>query len=186
MALEELFKNLEEAFDIREPETGHERRFLKKLNRQNKGTVIQLKRTRNGRRYLSISIAASIALLLALAVHFSQLPDIGELADVSPEMAETQAFFMMTLNEEMNNLKAEQRPEFETLIQDAFRQIAILENSYDSLKVDLLESGDDHRVIYAMISNFQKRLDILKQAIDQIETIKSMNETLSEEDRSFT
>ena len=49
--------------------------------------------------------------------------------------------------------------------------------------MDLNESGDDHRVIYAMISNFQNRINILQNTINQIKIIKQLknqsNETIS-------
>ena len=40
---------------------------------------------------------------------------------------------------------------------------------------DLLESGNDKRVIHAMIQNFQQRIDLLSEVLEQIENIKSLN-----------
>ena len=41
-------------------------------------------------------------------------------------------------------------------------------------KIDLTESGKDQRVIYAMISNFQSRIDILTTVLEQIEDVKQL------------
>lgn len=97
-----------------------------------------------------------------------------DLASVSPKMEETQNFFTSAINEELNKLKEEASPIAQNLINDALKQIKILENDYTKLKVDLTNSGDDSRVIYAMISNFQNRIDILKNTLNQIEIVKQL------------
>ena len=48
------------------------------------------------------------------------------------------------------------------------------------LKKDLVESGNDKRVIYAMITNFQNRIDLLQNVINTIEEIKTLKETENE------
>ncbi len=48
------------------------------------------------------------------------------------------------------------------------------------LKKDLVSSGNDKRVVYAMINNFQKRIDLLKQVIAKIEMIKKLNTETNE------
>jgi septal ring factor EnvC (AmiA/AmiB activator) len=95
-----------------------------------------------------------------------------DLANVSPKMAETQDFFLVSINEELSKLQEEKSPETQQLIQDAMNRIKVLEKEYESLKEDLTESGDDSRVIYAMISNFQNRIDILKNTLEHIHIIK--------------
>jgi septum formation inhibitor-activating ATPase MinD len=59
-------------------------------------------------------------------------------------------------------------------VDDALKQVAILENKYVGLKKDLVQSGNDKRVIYAMISNFQNRINLLQQVIKKIEEIKNL------------
>ncbi|MGB1308359.1 MAG: hypothetical protein ACPG6B_05580, partial [Oceanihabitans sp.] len=97
-----------------------------------------------------------------------------DLASISPEMAETQNFFTTTIASELTKLEKETNPEAKILIQDAMLQIIRLEKQYTNLKEDLLESGDDKRVIYAIISNFQNRIDILQNTLKQIENIKQL------------
>ena len=72
------------------------------------------------------------------------------------------------------NLKAENAPGTEAIVEDALTQLEKLETEYKKLQKDLRNSGQDERVIYAMISNFQQRIDLLKQVLDQIENIKSL------------
>ena len=56
----------------------------------------------------------------------------------------------------------------------------ILEKEYESLKIDLTNSGDDKRVIYAMISNFQTRIDLLKNVMETIENVKQLKKNNNE------
>ena len=49
-----------------------------------------------------------------------------------------------------------------------------LEKEYDKLKKDLLKSGKDKRVIFAMINNFQQRIDLLKQVLEQTQRINEL------------
>jgi hypothetical protein len=171
--IDNLFKNLKHDFDIETPTSGHELRFLDKLNNKDK-SVIKITRSRKNTWKPLLGIAASIALIITLFIGTQQQSESRDLASVSPKMEETQVFFTATINEELNKLKEASSPEVEKLVQDALKQIKILEDDYVNLKTDLTESGDDNRVIYAMISNFQNRIDILTSTLNKIETIKQL------------
>ena len=170
--LDDLFKNLENDFDIETPDAGHESRFLEKLNKGK--TPIKITRSKKTIWRPFIGIAASILLLLTLVIGTQRGDESRDLASVSPKMEETQHFFNLTINEELNKLKAAASPETKNLIEDALKQIEILENDYTKLKTDLTQSNDDNRVIYAMISNFQNRINILQNTLNQIETVKQL------------
>ncbi|HKJ05963.1 MAG TPA: hypothetical protein VJ970_00705, partial [Flavobacteriaceae bacterium] len=58
------------------------------------------------------------------------------------------------------------------LITDALKQITTLENNYKNLTLALAENVEDKRIIYAMISNFQQRIEILQDVLNQIESVK--------------
>ena len=51
---------------------------------------------------------------------------------------------------------------------------------YEKLKLDLTSSGEDKRVIYAMITNFQNRIDLLENVLEQIEEIKQLKNSNNE------
>lgn len=181
--LDKLFDNVKNDFDVEVPHIQHQERFLKKLN--NKGGL-HLNENRKQRRrlwYGLSGIAASIVLIISFFTLEQQTDSSKDLASVSPKMAKTQDFFTNSINEELNKIKKESSPEVQELIQDALNQIKILEKDYETLKIDLNDSGDDQRVIYAMISNFQNRINILQNMINQIKIVKQLkkqsNETIS-------
>ena len=165
--IEHLFDDLQGQFDIENPEFGHEARFLKKLEAQSKDKP----KTQNFWRPF-LAIAASVVIALTAFTSLNAENELTDLASVSPEMSETQDFFTATIREELKKLDAERSPLTEQIIYEAERQLKALEEDYDVLKNDLKETGNDERIIYAMISNFQSRIEILKNILNNIEDLK--------------
>ena len=171
--IDKLFDNLEGQFDTETPNLGHQQRFLDRLNSQNE-TVEVLPKRKFWKPYYSI--AASVILLVAVFISFnSNATSTRDLASISPEMAQTQDFFTNAINSELEKLNSENNPEVQDLIVDALFQIKLLEEDYQKLALDLENSGDDKRVISAMISNFQSRIDLLENVQEQIEIVKQQN-----------
>jgi len=169
--IDQLFENLEGTFNVQDTPKGHQHRFLDKLN--NKPTE-ESKPTHYLRRV--IAIAAVLAIIVTISGLFVNTDaKAADLASVSPEMEQTQSFFTSTINTELKTLKGFNDPETKVLVQDALNQLEILESKYELLKKDLVESGNDKRVIYAMISNFQNRIELLEQVINKIEEVKNLN-----------
>lgn len=176
--LDKLFKTLENEFDIEQPSFGHQQRFLDKLNNQDKIAGSGAPKRSIWKPFMGI--AASLVLLVALFFSTQQEASAKDLASISPEMAETQNFFTNTISDELAKLTNETSPETKVLVDDALKQLEVLENEYETLKEDLTESGDDKRVIYAMISNFQNRIDLLQNVLQKIEEIKQLKQITNE------
>ncbi len=169
--IDELFDNLKGEFDVNEPNQGHELRFLDKL-KVNDVASNDSKKSSSFNWKPFLAIAASVVICLSVFMTLQNEPEALDLASVSPELSETQDFFTATIENELKKLNRERSPLTERIIADALEQIQLLENDYQNLKTDLTESGNDQRVIYAMITNFQNRIDILTTVLEQIETIK--------------
>lgn len=176
--LEELLETLD--FDIAEPNKDHQKRFREKLE------------SASGRKpkssgilsiwipWLAIAATFIIGFLLFQGFFYTNLKQEGELASVSPKMEETQNFYASVIKNELYKLELEKNPATETVIQDALNQLQILETDYNKLKNDLVKSGQDRRVIYAMISNFQKRIDLLEKVLEKVNTINILKNTTHE------
>jgi hypothetical protein len=171
--IEDLFKNLENDFDIEVPVIGHQQRFAEKLN-NNKQQLATTAPKRNIWKPL-IGVAASIALIVSLFLFTSKENETIDLASISPEMAKTESVFMMTLSNELKKLDSEDMPEYQELIVDAMFQIKILEEDYNQLIFGLKENPKDTLVLSAMILNFQNRIDIIQDTKDKIEELKKNN-----------
>jgi hypothetical protein len=172
--IRKLFNDLEGNFNIEAPNTGHENRFLEKLKQQNNTVVDSLPKKNNYWKPF-IALAASIVLCFSVFTVMQQQQNNGlnDLASVSPELSQTQSFFTTAIAQEISSLEAQRSPETEEMVNDAMKELKILENEYQTLKIDLNESGNDKRVIYAMIANFQNRIDVLQTVLKHIEEVKN-------------
>lgn len=174
--IDSLFKKLENEFDINSPNSGHQNRFLEKLKQQN---VADASPKANYWRHF-LAVAASIILCFSIVtVMQQQEPELEGLASVSPELSRTQDFFTLAIQNELAMLETKRSPETEELINDALKQLHVLESNYKKLEKDLTESGDDKRVVYAMISNFQNRIDVLEHVLENIEEVKAFENNKS-------
>ncbi|MGW1456340.1 DUF4179 domain-containing protein [Salegentibacter agarivorans] len=174
--INELFKELD--FDNKEPASGHKARFLRKLEEQNGKTNNSGSRPHKRSIWAPmLSVAAILAIAFMVFAGFfneNTRRNSGELASVSPEMKETQQFYTQLIKTELATLETENTPETEAIVNDALTQLEKLETEYEKLKKDLQNSGKDKRVIYAMISNFQQRINLLNEVLEQIENIKTL------------
>jgi len=173
--LNNIFENLRDEFDVEVPNLGHQERFLSKLKQENLKSISSFSHSFKLWKPLMV-VAAMLLFCFSLIAILNTNSEQKELASVSPEMSKTQDFFTSTISNELNKLSKERTPNTEALINDAMHQLRILENDYKSLKKDLIESGDDKRVIHAMISNFQNRIDVLQNAMERIDDVNQLKQ----------
>lgn len=177
-AIEVLFDNLKGEFDINAPKQGHELRFIEKLKAD---AIRSPQKTATGFEWKPVlAIAASLVLCFSLFITLQNQSERLDLASVSPELSEAQDFFTITISNELKKINKERSPLTAQIIDDALAQIKILEQDYQKLKTDLTDSGNDQRVIYAMISNFQNRIGILNTVLEQIEDVKQLKTNTNE------
>ncbi len=174
--LEQQFKELEGQFDTEEPKLGHFDRFEVKLARQ---VTQQPKWNPNTWKWLAV--AASIALLFTLGLGNYSTKQGLELADVSPKMEETQNFFTSTIQQEIKNINLKGNEDNQQIIDDAFIQLNKLEENYKKLTVELDDSNKDKRIIYAMIANFQQRIEVLQSLLQQLEELQQLKNNVNDE-----
>ena len=165
--LEQKFKELEGKFDIEEPMLGHFDRFKVRLAKE---TIEKPKQ--NSHTWKWLSIAASIILLVGIWIGSNTAKPGLELAEVSPEMQEAQNFFVSTIQTELEQIKLKRSDDNKQVIDDALNQLHKLEENYKQLTVELQKSNEDRRVIYAMISNFQQRIEVLQNLLQQLNDLE--------------
>lgn len=180
--IETLFENLTGNFDTEAPADGHGLRFLQKLELANRPIVAR----NNKAKWLKYgAIAASITLIAGLAIVFSfgQFSKNDQVAQISPEVSQTQFYFANLLEQKVRALETSASPETQKIIDDTLLQLKRLEANYKTLEQDLLNGGNSKMILSAMITNFQTRIDLLKDVTEQIETIKNIK---SQNDANFT
>lgn len=153
-------------FDFETLHSGHFERFQNKLNQKKITNITSLK---------WLSVAASITLLLGFYLGSVNKSNQIDLEDVSPKMEEVQTYFVSTINQELKSLEKNRSLETETIIENALDQLEDLEDDYNDFVNDLNRNNNPKEVISKMINNYQKRLEILENTLQQIEYIKNPN-----------
>ena len=178
--IEKYLANEQRKLDVFEPSNNHKAKFMAKLEQQN-NTVVQLVPKKRKWVY-SLAIAASIILIGAFSFLIVQvnLKQKAELASVSPKMESTQNFFNLAIQGQLEEINKNASSENAQLVKDALKQLEKLENDYEILKKDLVQSNNDKRVISAMINNFQKRASLLQGVLEKMNTINTLKTSKNE------
>ena len=165
MNLEKTCNNLKNQFDIEEPSLGHFDRFEARLKGKKKKKF----------KYKYFAIAASFVLLVGIAFTAFQSSSKGvELADISPKMEETQDYFAAVIHEELEKVNKEKTPENAKIIDDALVQLDLLETNYKKLTFELKETNNSKEIIFAMINNYQQRITVLQNLLNNLDNYKQL------------
>ncbi len=170
--LEDLFNNLQGQLDTHEPHIGHRERFLDKLN--TKDTVV--KKGINWWKHLSIAASVVLVVTLSLTQFKNDSTRQEQVAEISPEVSNTQVYFASLIQEQVKSIQKESTPETKKIIDDALLQLKKLEANAAKLEQDLINGGNTKLILSAMIRNFQTRIDLLQDVQNQIEAIKKLKD----------
>jgi hypothetical protein len=177
--LDNLFDNLQGTFDTEEPQGRHQERFLEKL--QASQGIVSIQKKKNS-WWKPLSIAASVAILLGIGFSvFNNSPSIDQqVAEISPEASQTQFYFANLIQDQVKQLESESTPETKKIIEDTMFQLRKLDANYKTLEQDLLNGGNSKLILSAMITNFQTRIDLLQNVLNQVENIKNLKKYTDE------
>lgn len=173
--LEKLFERLQGSFDIEEPAPGHESRFLEKMNAAQGVVQIRPKR-RNWWKPLSIAASFLVLCTIGFGLYSGEATTQEKVAEISPEVSKTEFYFANLIEQQVRELESKSSPETEKIIADTMTQLKKLETNYLQLEQDLLNGGNSKLILSAMITNFQTRIDLLQDVLNQIETIQTLKD----------
>jgi hypothetical protein len=180
--LDKLFDKLQGTFDFEAPQEGHQQRFLEKL--QASQGVVSIRRKKKS-LWKPLSMVASALILFALGIGlFNSSPTRDEqVAEISPEVSKTQFYFASLIEDQVRELENGSTPETQKIIDDTLKQLQRLETNYEKLEQDLLNGGNSKLLLSAMITNFQTRIDLLEDVLNQIDDIKTLK---NQNDANYT
>ena len=87
------------------------------------------------------------------------------LGDLSPELAETEFFYLQQVAEKLQLINASSQGMDPEIMND----LAVLDSAYQQLRMDLKDNIDNEEVVNAMITNYRIRLQILEQILIEIQ-----------------
>ncbi|MGV3459340.1 MAG: hypothetical protein ACO1N9_02680 [Flavobacterium sp.] len=169
----ELFNRFDGQWDEHEPDSGHQLRFLDRL---------QPEVTKKKKTYLwpVFSVAATILIMLGVFFIYNGSGNYNTsseaLASISPEARKTQFYFASVIEKELTKVENEKSPETQRIVKDALFRMQKLEKDYDDLTKQLLEDGENNQLLNAMITNLQTRVSFLQDVMTQIENTKKLKQ----------
>jgi DNA-directed RNA polymerase beta' subunit len=172
---DEIFNRFAGQWDTEEPGQGHGQRFLAKLEGK--------KRKKKAVYKLFYASAAVLAILLGIFITYNPQPEksgSAQLAKISPKAKEAEVYFASIIQKELAKVEKENSPETKAIVQDALKRMEQLEKDYDKLTLELIENGENKKIIHAMITNLQTRIAFLEEVLTQIENIKNIKEKYNE------
>lgn len=155
-------------YDIHEPTIGHFNRFQSKLAKRH------VPKKKNS-WYKYSAIAAIFLLFLYMGLGNNPVTKGIELAEVSPKMGETQDYFNTVIYNELGKIAKIKNSKNENIINDAFLQLQHLEEDYNKQKLALATNTENKTIIYAMINNYQQRIDVLQNLLKQLNDFNNIN-----------
>jgi hypothetical protein len=181
--MEELFRRLENQWDLEEPNSGHQQRFLDKLD----NSAPKRGKTSSTRFWKFISIAASLALLISIGVHFFERPEAQDeninqqLSSKPLKVEQTEFYFNALVTKEIEKINEVSGPQTKKLVEDFTQQLTKLEADYKKLEIDLKQKGNVNRILNAMIINFQTRIKLAQDVLKKVTEIEQLKNTKNEE-----
>jgi hypothetical protein len=161
-------------FDIEEPTIGHFNRFQSKLEKQDKPKLKKI----NWYKYMAI--AASLVLVFTFGIGNTKTSKGLDLADVSPKMEETQDYFTKVIHQELEKVNKVKNAENKKIINDALSQLKMLEEDYNKQKLELSNNSENKNIIYAMINNYQQRIEVLQNLLNNLNKFNNIKNNYNE------
>jgi hypothetical protein len=188
----ELFEPLQGQWDTEEPLEGHQNRFearlmaAAELKNQEEEEAEEEPRLRplwsKNIGWRPLAVAASLALLIGLGVRLGSGPKPiqEQIVEFAPEVQETDFHFASLLERQVETLESMASEDNQELIEATMQQLQRLDADYQVLQQELVDGGNTKLLLQAMVINFQTRIDLVQQVIEQIEQYQ-LTKTLNDE-----
>ncbi len=169
-SLENLFQKYQNNWDTKELNPNHNELFLGKLqNKKNKHNY-----------FTPFAIAASMLLIVGITFLYKSNEKPKDLQFASLETRQTDSIFTVLIEKELLKIKEKKSPENEIIIQDALKQMKILDVDYQNIIQELKSDGENKSIIMALITNLQTRISFLQNVLQHIESNEKINRVSDE------
>ena len=179
--LEKQIKAYRQRFDSQEPSSGHMERFQQKLNVRSTPSLFSRIPYALKAAVILLLVALSSILIYEQARIYYQNQRELTLRDISREFGEAEFYYTSLINnkyEQINRLNIDDPKQKEMLM----IELEEMDRLFHSLQKDFQSNPRDQRVINAMISHYQLKLDIMSQIISQLEEVNQINNKYKEDE----
>jgi cytochrome c-type biogenesis protein CcmH/NrfG len=161
---EKQIQAIRQKFDSQEPSSGHMERFGQKLqNRQSRSLFSRIPYALKAAVVLLL-VALSSILIYEQARIYYQNQRVISLEDISAEFGEAEFYYNSLINhkyQEIAKLNMDDPKQKEMLM----TELEEMDKLFHSLQKDLQSTPTDQRVINAMISHYQLKLEVMSRII---------------------
>lgn len=172
--IKQLLNNRANKFDVADPDSGHRARFIEKLEQANNPT----KKSSNN-KYWYLNIAAALIICIGVFSISNSINNVettivaAEAENPFTDVSNAQFHLEGIVKRELVKLELERNPTTENLINGALSQLQFLETEQHKLE-NQLKTNYDKRIIKALVDNFQYRIQLLENVMQQIEITKEI------------
>jgi hypothetical protein len=177
--LEKQIQSHRHRFDNQEPPAGHMERFEQKLqHRQWRSLFSRIPYAVKAAALIAL-VALSSILIYEQARTFYLQNRVISLEDISEEFGEAEFYYTSLINtkyREIDRLNMDDPKQKEMLM----AELKEMDRLFHSLQKDFQANPKDERVINAMISHYQLKLEVMSQIIEQLEEVNQVNKIYHE------
>jgi len=172
--IKQLLNNQTNKFDVETPDSGHRARFIEKLDQAD--TPVKKP---NYSKYWYLNIAAALIICIGTFSIYNSKSNtntiIVKTTTENPFIDISNAQFHLEgiVKRELVKLELERNDTTENLINGALSQLQFLEKEQHKLE-EQLKVNYDKRIIKALVDNFQYRIQLLENVMQQIEITKEI------------
>lgn len=172
--LEKQIRANRQKFDSQEPSAAHMERFEQKLHQQYSRSLLSRIPYALKAAVVLLLVALSSILIYEQARIYYQDQRVLSLQDISQEFGEAEFYYTSLINnkyQEINKLNIDNPKQREMLMVE----LEEMDKLFHSLQKDFQSTPNDKRVINAMISHYQFKLEVMSQIISQLEEVNQLN-----------
>jgi len=176
--LEDFIKENKEMFMNIEPSDGHFERFEAKLKHQKHQSKIRLIT-----RISSIAAIGLIVIASSIFVYdrfFDRESQILNLGDLNPQMEKVEFFYTSQIDQVgfgLDSLSKDSQEDIKLMISS---EMAVMDSVYQELQKKLGLNPGDERIVNAMITYYQTKLEMMKSFVNTLTQIKQSNNAKNE------
>ena len=170
--LEQLLQGAAKACEEVMPDDGHKTRFSERLDAIHQvGAGYKRKIW-----YRAAVVTVLLSISAVLSFQLMQSEPINTTVGLPDEVKKEQFYLETIVETAMSKIEAERNENTQTIIEEAFSQLKLLEEEQKRLEEELKEHYDK-RIVKALMDNFQFRIRLLENVMEQIELSKEIEST---------
>ena len=174
--LEKQIRANRQNFDSQEPSAWHMERFEQKLHQQPSRDLFSRIPYALKAAVVLLLVALSSILIYEQARIYYANQRVLSLQDISNEFGEAEYYYTSLINnkyQEINRLNIDDPKQKEMLM----IELEEMDKLFHSLQKDFQSNPNDQRVINAMISHYQLKLEVMSHIVKQLEAVNQLNKT---------